>query len=67
MICICGYACEDWEGEKEFNKEYAGKRMGQDEFIRISGTFLAKSDGYYPPMEVSLYACPECKTVQLRD
>jgi len=23
MICLCGYACEDWEGEKEFNKEYA--------------------------------------------
>lgn len=66
MICICGYACEDWEGEKEFNKEYIGKRMGKHGFIRISGTFLVKSD-YYPPREVRLYACPECNTIQLRD
>ena len=66
MICICGYACEDWKGEKEFNKEYVGKRMGKDEFIRISGTFLTR-EPYYPPREVSLYACPECNTIQLRD
>lgn len=66
MICICGYAHEHWKGQSEDNEEYIGKRLGEDEFIRISGTFLVR-ESYYPPREVSLYACPECNTVQLRD
>lgn len=66
MICLCGYAHEDWEGEKEFNKKYEGKRIGEEEFIEIHGSYLTK-ESYYPPREVYLYACPECKTIQLVD
>jgi hypothetical protein len=29
MICLCGYACEDWEGEKELIKERFLKALNQ--------------------------------------
>lgn len=66
MICVCGYAHEDYKGQAEQSEYFVGKRIGEEEFIRISGTFLVR-EMYYPSREVSLYACPECNTVQLRD
>lgn len=73
MICLCGYAHEDYEGQSEDNKKYIGKRIGTKRFKIISGNFVREN--YYErpddrgntDKEVSLYACPECNTIQLKD
>ena len=73
MICLCGYAHEYYEGESEDNEKFVGKRIGKNKFLLISGNFVLES--YYErpdyngsfDKEVSLYACPECNTIQLKD
>jgi len=66
MICLCGYSHEDWKDEAKENERYIGKRLGEEEFIEVEGTFLIKNSGWYcSTREVSLYACPECNTIQL--
>ena len=70
MICICGYANKSQNSWTHTEEEYEGKRIGEEEFIKISGEFnVHVSDGgiYSHLNRVSLYACPECKTIQLVD
>lgn len=66
---MCGYSNKKQNYGMHLSEEYVGKRNGDDEFIRISGTFLVKNTSMfnYDSHEVSLYACPECNTIQLRD
>ncbi len=68
MECVCGYICEDWKGQLENNEEYAGKEIGAEEFIHIDGMFMVRNSSYWGgEHKVSLYACPKCNTIQLRD
>lgn len=71
MKCVCGYAhAQDKSQEKYFKehraKQYKDARFGDEDFITINGHFTVDSCGYYGGLStVSLYACPECKTVQM--
>ncbi len=61
MKCVCGFTDENQE-----NKD----SVFSDKFTQIIGTFLRISDlgGYREHKEeVSLYACPVCNTVQMRE
>ena len=73
MICLCGYAYDEWSGQSEDNEKCVGKRLGKKSFKLISGNFV--QENYYErpddrgnrDKEVSLYACPECNTIQMKD
>lgn len=72
MICLCGYAYEGWTGHAQEDEKFVGKRIGQKKFKEIIGNFIVHNEtqfGYidYVGREVSLYACPECNTIQLKD
>ena len=73
MICLCGYAYEEWSGQSEDNEKYVGKRIGKKKFKEISGKFVLENyyESYYGQSdgdeEVSLYACPECNTIHMKD
>jgi acetone carboxylase gamma subunit len=67
MKCVCGYyQLEEWEIDREdpvFDNEIR-KNNGAEKFIEVEGTFLIKQD-YSRRIEVRIFACPRCKTLQL--
>jgi hypothetical protein len=64
MKCVCGY---------EYRIDFPLTRqdrtvIGDEEFIRVLGTFLKEGSGWERnKIEVALYACPKCKTIQMLD
>jgi len=65
MKCICGY-----EQGGKWNAEmctYDEINNDGEEFISIDGDFtiVNKSDYYHRTIEVSLFSCPKCNTVQM--
>ncbi len=73
MICkACGYEHEtEWVGR--INSKIGPEEIlikGKNPFVKVEGTFLVKDDSSYGPTrtnQVSLYACPECLTLRLRE
>ena len=62
MKCVCGYEYVSMYDSK--NNKVAIK--GDEEFVHIYGTFLRESTGWeHNKVEVELYACPKCNTIQL--
>lgn len=67
MKCTaCGY---EYKYEIQLKPTYEKKILaGDEEFIKLISTIFVESDNYYhTKYEVSLCACPKCKTVQLVD
>ena len=66
MKCICGY--ENKHGEWDPGEWKVAKTPEKKKFIRVFGTFLVENTSWEGGKhEVSLYACPECGTVQMKD
>ena len=63
----------DWTPVERKNKKgvviienkYLELDEDEDEFIKIEGSFHRKVDNRFECIEVYLYACPKCKTVQM--
>ena len=62
MKCVCGYE----QGMDWVEEEYVEINPHEEEFIRIKGNFTTAKE-YDRVEEVSMYACPECKTVQMKE
>lgn len=64
MKCICGY---EHESGMDDDGEYQKNLKGDEEFIRIVGSTFKKYLEFGEYEEVSLFACPKCKTVQMSE
>ena len=66
MKCVCGYRKGmEWVDNGIDADEYVEVNPTGDEFIRIKGNFTTAKE-YDRVEEVSMYACPECGTVQMK-
>ena len=65
MKCLCGY---EYEEEYQVFENVAIK--GDAAFIKIDGHFTTTKEHDYNPSEmvnVSIYACPRCKTLRTNE
>lgn len=65
MKCaVCNYEYEE-EYVNENGRKFYKPTIGDDEFIKINGSFTIEGDWYGTIQEVNMYACPKCGTVRM--
>ena len=66
MKCVCGY--KNYHNQWNPETQQCTSEPDKKEFIPVKGTFLVENTGWHGGThEVSLYACPECGTIQMKD
>jgi hypothetical protein len=64
MKCVCGY---EYEAHFDYDKLDFVVDKGDEKFAEIRGCFWVGGWLHGHEDQVTLFACPKCNTVQMRD